>query len=90
MQDEKAIKSVGRLCNSRYEIYQDKTRLRLSIVGVVIVAFIANQITASEFQQFMFQGQMVRAQDLANELAADYRARRNWEGVGARLNNNAG
>lgn len=60
------------------------------VVGVVIVAFIANQITASEFQQFMFQGQMVRAQDLANELAAYYRARGTWNGVDALLNNNAG
>jgi len=62
-------------------LLQDKTRLSLSIGGVVILAFIANQITASEFQQFMFQGQMVRAQDLANEFAAYYRARGNWEGV---------
>lgn len=60
------------------------------VVGVVIVAFIANQITASEFQQFMFRGQMVRAQDLANELAAYYRARGTWNGVSALLSNNAG
>ena len=59
-------------------------------VGVVIVALIANQTTASEFQQFMFRGQMVRAQDLANELAAYYRMRGNWEGVAPLLNDGSG
>jgi signal transduction histidine kinase len=51
------------------------------VVGVVVVSLIANQTTASEFQQFMFRGQMVRAQDLSSELAAYYRARGNWECV---------
>lgn len=60
------------------------------VVGVVTVALIANQTTASEFQQFMVRGQMVRAQDLANELAAYYRTRGNWEGVAPLLNNNSG
>ncbi len=51
------------------------------VVGVVVVSLIANQTTASEFQQFMFRGQMVRAQDLTGELAAYYRAQGNWEGA---------
>lgn len=60
------------------------------VVGVVIVALIANQTTTSEFQQFMFRGQMVRAQDLANELAAYYRTRGNWVGVEPLLSDSSG
>lgn len=51
------------------------------VVGVLVVSLIANQTTATEFQQFMFRGQMVRAQDLTGELAAYYRAAGNWEGA---------
>jgi len=60
------------------------------VVGVVSVALIANQTTTSEFQQFMFRGQMVRAQDLANELAAYYRTRGNWFGVEPLLSDSSG
>lgn len=51
------------------------------VVGLAVVALVVRQATASEFQAFMFRGQMVQAQDLANELARYYQARGSWNGV---------
>jgi len=53
------------------------------LVAIVVVSVIVNQTTTSEFRQFMFQGAMVRIQDLTDELAAYYRARGSWDGVEA-------
>lgn len=51
------------------------------LAGVVVVTFIANQTTISEFQQYMFRGQMVRLDDIARDLAQYYRTRGSWDGV---------
>jgi signal transduction histidine kinase len=51
------------------------------LVGIVVVSVFANQVTTNDFRQFMFQGKMVRVQDLADQLGAYYRARGGWEGV---------
>ncbi|MCL4393636.1 MAG: ATP-binding protein [Chloroflexi bacterium] len=51
------------------------------LVGYSIVYVIANQATANEFHFFMFRGQMVAAQDIANQLVDYYRARGSWDGV---------
>lgn len=56
------------------------------LVAMVVVSIIANQATTSQFRQFMFQGEMVRTQDLANQLAEYYRSRGNWEGIQQVLN----
>ncbi len=53
--------------------------------GVVVVTFISNQTTTSEFQQYMFRGQMVRLGDIVGELANYYRARGSWDGVNSTL-----
>jgi two-component system, OmpR family, sensor histidine kinase BaeS len=51
------------------------------LIGYAIVYVIANQATANEFQRFMFQGQMVATQDVANQLVEYYRARGSWDSV---------
>ena len=51
------------------------------VVGYSIVYFIANQATANEFHFYLFRGQMVATQDVANQLADYYRARKSWDGV---------
>lgn len=51
------------------------------VAGFSIVYVIANRVTASEFQYYMFSGQMVGVQEIANRLAASYRARGNWDGA---------
>ncbi len=51
------------------------------LVGYSIVYVIANQVTTNEFHYFMFRGQMVAVQDLANQLADYYRTRGSWDGV---------
>ncbi len=43
------------------------------VVSVASVYLIANQTTTNEFRLFMFRGQMVATQDLANQLADYYR-----------------
>ncbi len=59
------------------------------VVGTAIVYVIANQSTANEFQLFMFRGQMVATQDVANQLADYYRSRGSWQGVEAVLSRDA-
>ena len=59
------------------------------VVGAAIVYVIANQTTANEFQLFMFRGQMVATQDVANQLADYYRSRGSWQGVEAVLSRGA-
>jgi hypothetical protein len=50
-------------------------------VAMAVVYVIANLTTASEFRYFMFRGQMVRMQNLADGLANYYRQRGSWQGV---------
>jgi signal transduction histidine kinase len=59
------------------------------VIGTAIVYVIANQTTANEFQLFMFRGQMVATQDIANQLADYYRSRGSWQGVEAVLSRGA-
>lgn len=51
------------------------------LVGIVVVAVIANQTTTNEFRRFMFRGEMVGEQDLLAELANYYRAHAGWNDV---------
>lgn len=60
------------------------------IVAIASVYFIANLTTANEFRSFMFSGQMVATQDVANRLAGYYSAHGNWQGVDALLARGAG
>lgn len=59
------------------------------LVGIIVVSVIANQATTNEFHQLMFQGEMVRIQDLANELAGYYRTRGSWDGLQTTLTRGA-
>ncbi len=59
------------------------------VVGIVVIAVIANQATTNELRQFMFQGEMVRMQDFANQLGAYYRARGSWDGIQTTLTRGA-
>jgi signal transduction histidine kinase len=54
-------------------------------VAIAVVYLIANQTTTSEFRYFMFRGQMVRIQDLADNLANYYRLGGSWQGAEAWL-----
>lgn len=51
------------------------------VVAVATVYVIANLTTANEFRSFMFRGQMVATQDVANQLADYYRSNGSWRGV---------
>ncbi len=55
------------------------------LVGFAVVYLIANQATTSEFQYFMFRGQMVAVQDIADQLAQYYRANGTFNGAEALL-----
>ncbi len=59
------------------------------VVGFTVVYAIANQATTSEFQYFMFRGQMVAVQDVANQLGDLYRARGNWDSADTVLRDTA-
>ncbi|HLF00668.1 MAG TPA: HAMP domain-containing protein, partial [Anaerolineales bacterium] len=60
------------------------------LVGVLVVSYLANQVTAREVHGFMFQGGMTTEAGLAQELAAYYRGRGSWEGVQAVLDSGHG
>jgi two-component system OmpR family sensor kinase/two-component system sensor histidine kinase BaeS len=51
------------------------------LVGVAVVTIVANRTTTQEFQHFMFQGQMVAAQDVQATLADYYARNGSWAGV---------
>ena len=51
------------------------------VIGFTVVYVVANQVTANEFQYYMFRGQMVAVQDIANQLADYYRTHGNWSGA---------
>jgi two-component system sensor histidine kinase BaeS len=55
------------------------------VVAMAVAYVIANQATTNEFRYFMFRGQMVGTQVLADELASYYQSRGSWEGVDALL-----
>lgn len=51
------------------------------LISVAIIYAIANLATSNELQGYMFRGQMAAADEIANDLAAYYAARGNWQGV---------
>jgi len=51
------------------------------LVGVAVVTILANRATTAEFEHFMFQGQMVAAQDMVSSLADDYAHNGSWAGA---------
>ncbi len=60
------------------------------LIGVLVVAVIANQTTTNEFRQFMFRGEMVQQEDFVAELANYYRVHSGWQGVGDLFPRNGG
>lgn len=60
------------------------------LVGILVVAVIANQTTTNEFRQFMFRGEMVQADEFVAELANYYRVNGDWSGVAALFARNGG
>ncbi len=55
--------------------------LAIALIGVLLVAAIANWATAREVRQFMFAGGMTTEQQLAQGLAGYYEGHGSWEGV---------
>jgi len=58
------------------------------LVGVTVVTIVANRATTVEFEHFMFQGQMVAAQDMVSLLADDYAHNGSWAGAQQLLSGN--
>jgi two-component system OmpR family sensor kinase/two-component system sensor histidine kinase BaeS len=58
-------------------------------VGMVVVAFLANRATASEFQLYVTRGGQAWAQRLAPTLASYYAQNKSWNGVDALLRTSA-
>ena len=59
------------------------------VVGMVVVAFLANRATTSEFQLYVTRGGQAWAQRLAPTLAAYYAQNKSWNGVDALFQNRA-
>jgi len=51
------------------------------LVSVSVVVLLTYQGAASEVRSFMFQGSMVRAQEIAKNLEAYYQAHQTWQGA---------
>ena len=56
--------------------------LLVALVGVALVAVLANQVTTSSLRRYMVQGQMNDAEELAGQLEALYAAEGNWDNAG--------
>ena len=68
-----------------------RTKLLLSFVVIVLVSVVAMvaltyQGAASEVRSFMFQGSMVRAQEIAQSLEEYYQIQKTWQGAEVLLN----
>jgi two-component system OmpR family sensor kinase/two-component system sensor histidine kinase BaeS len=61
--------------------------LAVALIGVVVVSYLANQITTQEVRGLMMSGGMTNESSLAQELAGYYRGHGSWDGVGAILEN---
>ena len=59
------------------------------LVGVAVVTILANRATTAEFEHFMFQGQMVAAQDMVSSLVDYYARNGSWAGVEQLLSGNS-
>lgn len=55
--------------------------LLVAIVGVAVVAFLANRATSTSFNRFLEEESSAGVSDLQDELAAYYRDQGNWSGV---------
>ena len=59
--------------------------LAVALIGVVVVSYLASQITAQEVRGLMFGGGMTNESSLAQELAGYYRGHGSWDGVASIL-----
>jgi two-component system sensor histidine kinase BaeS len=55
--------------------------LLVAILGVSLVALLANRVTVSELRYYMVRGQLTDAEELQAELADYYATYGNWDGV---------
>lgn len=55
--------------------------LLVVLVGVGLVALLANQVTTAEFRHYMVQGQLTEARELAEQLADYYAEWGDWTGA---------
>lgn len=61
--------------------------LAVALIGVVVVSYLANQITTQEVRGLMMSGGMTNESSLVQELAGYYRGHGSWDGVGSILEN---
>lgn len=59
--------------------------LLVALLGVGVVAVLANRVTTLEFRNYMLRGQLADAQTLADQLEAYYTTHNSWEGAAALL-----
>ncbi|MEK7807808.1 MAG: hypothetical protein AAB571_01960, partial [Chloroflexota bacterium] len=59
--------------------------LAVALIGVIVVSYLANQITVQEVRGLMFGGGMTNESSLVQELAGYYRGHGSWDGVGSIL-----
>ena len=64
--------------------------LAVALIGVIVVSYLANQITVQEVRGLMFGGGMTNESSLVQELAGYYRGHGSWDGVGAILESGYG
>ena len=55
--------------------------LVVALVGVGLIAILANQVTTAEFRLYMIRGQLTNAQEAIDQLAALYAAQGDWTGA---------
>ena len=55
--------------------------LLVALVGVGLVALLANQVATAEFRHYMVQGQLIEARDVAEQLADYYAEQGDWTGA---------
>ena len=55
--------------------------LVVALVGVGLIAILANQVTTAEFRLYMIRGQLTNAQEVIDQLAALYAAEGDWTGA---------
>lgn len=64
--------------------------LLVSLVGVGLVALLANRVTTAEFRQYMIRGQLTDSQELAEGLETFYAQNGSWEGAASILGERRG
>jgi signal transduction histidine kinase len=61
------------------------TSLFVAVLGITLVALLANRVTVSELRYYMVRGQLTDAEDLRAELADYYTVHGTWDGVASVL-----